>query len=328
MKRTGLALVGLGKIARDQHLPSLAADSAFRLVATVDPVGRLAEFPAYADLDAALDAHAEIQAVALCTPPAVRTQLARRALLRGCHVLLEKPPCVLPQELDDLRELALRQGVSLFAAWHSRFAAAVDAARVALRTRQVIGVQVNWKEDHRIWHPGQQWLWRDGGFGVLDPGINALSILTHILPAPLTFVHAELDCPLDSAMPAAARIGLTSENAPVELVLDFLHPGAACWDIVIDTAQTQLVLSDGGARLSIGGQPFSVPPQQEYAALYTHFSRLVRAGGQDADGTPLAIAWAALQQGRRRTLQTRVLPAAGEAASLPARAPPQRASIS
>ncbi len=37
------------------------------------------------------------------------------------------------------------------------------------------------KEDVRRWHPGQDWIWEAGGFGVFDPGINALSILTEVL---------------------------------------------------------------------------------------------------------------------------------------------------
>ena len=307
MNRTGLALVGLGKIARDQHLPSLAANPAFELVATASPAQSLAGTPAYADLDAALDAHPQIQAVALCTPPAVRAALARRALQRGCHVLLEKPPCLLPQELVALRELAAAQGLTLFAAWHSRFAAAVEMARQVLAATPPRRVQVRWKEDHRVWHPGQEWLWREGGFGVLDPGINALSILTHILPAPLQFMDAELDCPQDSPMPAAARIGLRSGSAEVTLELDFLHGGEPCWDIVADTAQGQLLLSHGGARLSLDGQARPIEEQSEYAAIYTYFERLIRSRAQDADGTPLAIASAALQQGRRRALPLRVL---------------------
>lgn len=317
MKRIGLALVGLGKIARDQHLPSIAANPAFELVATASPAENLAGIPAYADLDAALDAQPQIQAVALCTPPAVRAVLARRALQRGCHVLLEKPPSVVPQELDVLRELATAQGLTLFAAWHSRFAAAVEMARERLRVTPPLRVQVRWKEDHQVWHPGQEWLWRQGGFGVLDPGINALSILTHILPAPLQFLAAELDCPRDSRMPAAARIGLRSGTAEVTLELDFLHAGEPCWDIAIDTAQGQLLLSRGGAQLSVDGQAQPVPEQGEYAAIYTRFENLIRSSAQDADDTPLAIACAALQHGQRRTLPLQVLPPAAVQAAAP-----------
>lgn len=300
MKRLPLALVGVGKIARDQHLPALAASDAFDLVASVDPAARLPGLPAYAELEQALDAQPQIRAVALCTPPAVRAQLAQRALRRGCHVLLEKPPCVQPEELAGLRRLAADEGISLFAAWHSRFAAGVAAAREFLRARQLRRVQVQWKEDHRVWHPGQDWLWRDGGFGVLDPGINALSILTHVLPQPPLFVDAELDCPPDSRMPAAARIHLACAGAPLTLELDFQHLGEPCWNIAVETDEAPLLLSEGGARLHIGGQPVSIPQQSEYASIYTHFARLIGRGAQDADGLPLAIAQAALQQGRRR----------------------------
>ncbi|MCQ4165504.1 Gfo/Idh/MocA family protein [Tahibacter harae] len=320
MTRIGLALVGLGKIARDQHLPSLAANPAFQLVATASPAESLTGIPAYADLDAALDAHPQIQAVALCTPPAVRAALARRALQRGCHVLLEKPPCVVAQDLAALDGLAATQGLTLFAAWHSRYAAAVETARRILGATPPLRVQVRWKEDHRVWHPGQAWLWREGGFGVLDPGINALSILTHILPAPLEFIDAELDCPQDSAMPAAARISLRSGAAGVAMQLDFLHAGEPCWDIVADTAQGQLVLSQGGAQLSLDGRAQRIQEQSEYAAIYTYFENLIRRGARDADGAPLEIAGAALRHGRRRRLPLQVLPpapTAGAAATVP-----------
>lgn len=301
-RRIPLALVGVGKIARDQHLPALAASDSFELIAGVDPVGRLPGLPTYAELEQALDAHPQVRAVALCTPPGVRAALAQRALRRGCHVLLEKPPCRLPQELGDLSTLALHEGVSLFAAWHSRFAAAVEAAKEFLRARTVLDVQVNWKEDHRVWHPGQDWLWRDGGFGVLDPGINALSILTQVLPAPLVFVDAELDCPQDSAMPAAASIRLKSAAAAVTLALDFRHGGEPCWDIAVATADAQLLLSEGGRRLSIDGQPIAISGPGEYVAVYARFAQLVGDGAQDADGRPLSIAQAVLQHGRRRRI--------------------------
>ncbi|MFX5656779.1 hypothetical protein ABTE24_21610, partial [Acinetobacter baumannii] len=43
-------------------------------------------------------------------------------------------------------------------------------------------VKVIWREDVRHWHPDQEWIWQPGGLGVFDPGINALSIVTEILP--------------------------------------------------------------------------------------------------------------------------------------------------
>ena len=48
-----------------------------------------------------------------------------------------------------------------------------------MRERTIRTLTVAWKEDVRIWHPGQAWIWKAGGLGVFDPGINALSIYEH-----------------------------------------------------------------------------------------------------------------------------------------------------
>ncbi|RAG46972.1 gfo/Idh/MocA family oxidoreductase, partial [Burkholderia multivorans] len=88
-------------------------------------------------------------------------------------------------EVAALEALARSRGLTLFATWHSRCASAVEPARAWLATREIRAVQVRWKEDVRRWHPGQQWIWEPGGLGVFDPGINALSIVTRILPREL-----------------------------------------------------------------------------------------------------------------------------------------------
>ncbi|BBI53534.1 hypothetical protein HORIV_59550 [Vreelandella olivaria] len=97
---------------------------------------------------------------------------------------MKKPPGATLSEVEDLIATAAKQGVSLFAAWHSRFAPGVAQAKQWLRERQVQRVEIEWKEDVRVWHPGQAWIWQPGGMGVFDPGINALSIATEILPQP------------------------------------------------------------------------------------------------------------------------------------------------
>jgi hypothetical protein len=104
--------------------------------------------------------------------------------------------------LDDIRRfrqlgshapgaLAARAGRTLFATWHSRFAPAVEPARQWLTPRRIRSVHINWKEDVRVWHPGQGWIFEPGGLGVFDPGINALSILTRILPLSLSQTQSD-----------------------------------------------------------------------------------------------------------------------------------------
>src|ERR1700752_1279773 len=99
MKKIRIAIVGLGKIARDQHLPSLAANDAFELVGVASPHHRLDGAPSFRSIEELLQAVPGITAVSLCTTPQVRYQIARHALEQGLHVLLEKPPGVTVSEV-------------------------------------------------------------------------------------------------------------------------------------------------------------------------------------------------------------------------------------
>ena len=177
-----IGIAGYGKIARDQHEAAIAASDAFELIAVADPGVGHERLPSYPGLATMLAAHPEIGAVSLCMPPCFRAEAAREAIAAGRHVLLEKPPGTSVAETEDLLSLAERAGATLFTAWHSQEGAAVAAARDWLRQAAVRAVEVTWKEDVRVWHPGQPWIWQEDGFGVFDPGINALSILTAILP--------------------------------------------------------------------------------------------------------------------------------------------------
>jgi predicted dehydrogenase len=67
MSAIRIALVGLGKISVDQHLPSIAGDAAFALVGGVSPRSRIAGVPAFEDL-ATLFAATEVEAVAINIP--------------------------------------------------------------------------------------------------------------------------------------------------------------------------------------------------------------------------------------------------------------------
>ena len=177
-----LAIVGVGKIVRDQHLPSIAKNPDFQLIATASRHGTVDGTPSYTSIEAMLAAVPEIDAVSLCMPPQYRYEAAHKALVAGKHVFLEKPPGATLSEVADLEALAKANGLSLFASWHSRYAPAVEAAKAFLAATTVNSVHVVWKEDVRHWHPNQAWIWQAGGLGVFDPGINALSIVTHILP--------------------------------------------------------------------------------------------------------------------------------------------------
>ena len=235
MNPVRIAVVGLGKIARDQHVPSIRASNAFELVAAASPHSRLDTLPSYDSLETLLQAHPDVQAVALCMPPQARAAIARVALRRGCHVLLEKPPGTAIAEVEELARLADERRLTLFASWHSRHGCAVEPARAWLERTRIRRASITWNEDVRVWHPGQDWIWTAEGFGAFDPGINALSILTRIAPGALVLKTAELQYPSNRAAPSAARLSMTLDGAPVEMELDILHAGAPTWDIDVAT---------------------------------------------------------------------------------------------
>lgn len=294
-----IAVVGLGKIARDQHLPSIRASEAFELVAVASPHSRLDTFPSYDSFELLLQAHQDVQAVALCMPPQARAASARVALQRGCHVLLEKPPGISIAEVEELSKLAAERRLTLFASWHSRHGGAVEPARAWLAGKRIRGATITWKENVRVWHPGQEWIWTAEGFGAFDPGINALSILSRIATGVLVLRAAELQYPSNRAAPSSARLSLTLDGAPVEMELDILHAGTPTWEIDVETDAGRLLLGAGGTVLHIDGRPVDIAPSQEYAALYAHFAALIRAGSSDVDLVPLQLVTDALSEGHR-----------------------------
>ena len=137
MTNIRLAIVGLGKIARDQHIPAIAGTDCIDLVAVASRNASIDGIAHFATLDELLAAAPDIDAVALCAPPQVRHLQAAAALQAGKHVLLEKPPGATVSELTPLIDAARKSGRTLFATWHSRFAPAVEPARAFLAGRQI-----------------------------------------------------------------------------------------------------------------------------------------------------------------------------------------------
>jgi D-galactose 1-dehydrogenase len=299
-----IAIVGFGKIARDQHVPAIAATDGAELVAVASRNARLDGVAHFATLDALLASDLAVDAVALCTPPQVRRRQAAAALAAGRHVLLEKPPGATVAELAPLVETAKTTGRTLFATWHSRFAAAVEPARAWLADKAIRSVEIEWKEDVRVWHPGQAWIFEPGGLGVFDPGINALSILTRILPRPVFVTSATLAFPENRAAPIAADIEFAdTAGVPVCAAFDFLQTGPQTWDIRVDTDAGRLVLSEGGAKLHLDGRPLAEGPDAEYRGLYRRFVDLVATAESDVDVVPLQLVADAFLLGRRTTVE-------------------------
>ncbi|MQW71941.1 gfo/Idh/MocA family oxidoreductase [Sinorhizobium medicae] len=299
-----IAIVGVGKIVRDQHLPALAKNADYRLIAAASRHGTVDGIENFKSIEAMLDAVPAIEAVSLCMPPQYRYEAARSALSARKHVFLEKPPGATLSEVADLEALAQEKGVSLFASWHSRYAPAVEAAKTFLASTAVDKVRIIWKEDVRHWHPNQEWIWAAGGLGVFDPGINALSIMTHILPRPVFITSATLEFPENRDAPIAAMIAFSdAQKLDVAAEFDWRQTGKQSWDIVASTGAGEMVLSEGGAKLAIDGKIVHEEPEQEYPMLYRRFAEIIKAGRSDVDLAPLRHVADAFMLGRRKFVE-------------------------
>ncbi|MBS1302917.1 Gfo/Idh/MocA family oxidoreductase [Loktanella sp. SALINAS62] len=300
-----IALVGIGKIALDQHVPAIAASPDWELAATVSRHGSVDGVDAYTDLGDMLTARPDIRVVSLCLPPVPRYAYAMQALAAGRHVMLEKPPGATLAECHALTAKARADGLSLYATWHSRQADMVGAAKNWLADKTLKSLQVTWKEDVRRWHPGQDWIWEPGGLGVFDPGINALSIVTEILPHDIHVTGATLKVPENRQTPIAVDMTFHHpQGAQVGAVFDWRQEGDQIWTIEAETDAGTLSLTDGGARMQINGETTgtAAPLGGEYPRLYAQMAQLVHAGGVDMDLRPMTLVADAYTLGRRTTV--------------------------
>ena len=301
MKPLRTAIIGFGKIAADQHVPAIAGNERFELAASVSRQGSgpAPNFTSHTDLLAQVQ---DLDCAAITTPPGPRYSIARDCIEAGLHCLLEKPPTATLGEIEELRRLAEARQVTLFTTWHAQHNPAVTAAAALLEGQRIAEMRITWHESVHKWHPGQQWIFEAGGFGVFDPAINAFSIATSIFPGSLFVREAELRVPENAQTPVAAEIGMESPtcDGPIRCSLDFLKQDGEEWTIAIRTAAGQQVeLREGGKRLFVDGQEQAAEGPGEYPDLYRSFADLIDCRQSLVDVEPLRLVADCLLVGER-----------------------------
>ena len=301
-----IAIIGYGKIAADQHVPSISGNDRFELAATSSRSGE-GVASTFTDWRELLKSVEGLEAVAITTPPGPRYEIARACVEAGLHTLLEKPPTATLSEIDELAGLAEAQSVTLFATWHARHNSAVEAAAQALAGKRIANMAIHWHEDVHKWHPGQQWIWEPGGYGVFDPGINAFSIATKIFPGALFVKSAQLSFPENAATPIAAEIRFGSDVADGELTasLDWRRTEGEEWTIAVETADgSKLNLVDGGSRLFLNGEEQVVATTGEYPDIYREFVDLIDERRSSVDVRPQRLVADCLLIGGREIVES------------------------
>jgi len=300
-----IALAGIGEVALKQHVPAITNSDQWHLAATFSRTGSISNVESY-----------DVESYDVESKP--RLQYAIAALQNNRHVLLEKPAGASISECLMLRRLAQKNNLCLFATWHSREAHMVNSARHWLADKKIKRLHIDWREDVRRWHAGQEWIWQPGGFGVFDPGINALSIVTKILPKPIYVTSAKLAVPENKQTPIAAELIFEcSDNASATATFDWREEGEQSWNIEVDTDAGSLTLENGGSQLFINGEKINIKKKpddistdeaintlgNEYRRLYKRFSHLVEQKEIDMDLTPLRLVADAFMIGSRETVE-------------------------
>lgn len=294
MAKRRIAVIGVGKIAQDQHLPVIEGSDDFELAATVSTRGvshnGLPVFRIPAELYAAMP---DVSLVSICTPPGIRHQYVREALDAGKDVMMEKPPTTTISELDDLIAHARRLDRVLYQTWHSQYNRAVDRTKAILAEAGVVSARIDWRESVRKWHPGQDWVWEPGGFGVCDPGINALSIFTKIMPFPVFVAASKLTFPANRQTPVDVEIEFKSgqvHQPKLSAGFNWLEESGEIWTIQLETGTGDAIkLEQGGRSLTINGELVLSHGDEEYGAMYERFAELLDQRQSDVDAAPLRL---------------------------------------
>ena len=305
MRPVRVAILGFGKIAEDQHVPAIRGSPRFELAASSSRSGQGVgqTFTDWRELIAQVEG---LDAVAITTPPEPRYEIARACIDAGLHCLLEKPPTVGLSEIADLACQAEAKVVTLFTTWHAQHNAAVTAAAEALAGQRIASMDIRWHEDVRKWHPGQEWVWEPGGFGVFDTGINAFSIATRIFPGGLFVKSADLEFPENAQTPIAADVTFYSPEAsgPLRASLDWRHSEGEEWTVAIRTeGGTEVRLEAGGGRLIIDGAEQPQAGLEEYPDTYRQFVDLIDERRSLVDVAPLRLVADCLLAGRRHVVE-------------------------
>lgn len=123
-----VAIIGAGQVADKVHASYYTTRSDLQLVAVCD--SRLEQAQAFAAKHAVAASYDDLRlmlqeaqpdVVSVCSPNRFHFEHVMAALAAGCHVMCEKPPAMTPQQADQMRVMARKQGKVLAYDFHHRF---------------------------------------------------------------------------------------------------------------------------------------------------------------------------------------------------------------
>lgn len=302
-RRLGWAVVGLGKFALNQILPSFAECRSSRLVALVSGNRRKAEDVAsrygvdpgavydYAGLERLAD-NTAVDVVYVILPNGLHAEFTQRAFRAGKHVFCEKPMAPTVAECEAMIRAGREAGRKLMVAYRARFEPHnVEAIRLA-REGEAGPIRLVTSDHGRHLDPkdpADQWRMARslaGGGSLVDIGIYSLQAARYMTGEEPVEVFGQISSPegdprfrevedrvaFQLRFPSGALAHLTSSysTASVKRIQAFGE-------------KASLILDPGteyeGNRLQVrspkGLQEVKVKDRSQFAAEMDHFSRCV-----------------------------------------------------
>ncbi|MCL4880106.1 MAG: Gfo/Idh/MocA family oxidoreductase [Anaerolineae bacterium] len=186
------AVIGVGSIGRNHARVYSEINNDIELVAVVDThaetakqVGNMRHVPAYSDIEAMLDRE-KPDVVSVAVPTETHLEIARLAIERGIHVLVEKPIASTVEEAHAMIDLAERAGVVLAVGHVERHNPAIT--ELSKRVQDGALGKIFQMTAHRVGpFPARI---RDVGV-VLDLATHDLDVMCSIVHEPVVRVTAE-----------------------------------------------------------------------------------------------------------------------------------------
>lgn len=214
MKKLKVAVIGCGNIATSAHIPAYIADGTAEIVWFCDIIRERAEAQQQhvgtgkvtEDYHEVL-ADPEVDAVSVCTPNTLHSEISIAALKAGKHVLCEKPAAYTYEEATKMQEARRESGKILNIGVVNRFNDSVRAIKDLIdqgELGEVYHVYVSFRAHRSIPGLGGAFTTKaiSGGGALIDWGVHYLDIVMYCTgdPEPKT-VSAETFCKLGVDIP-------------------------------------------------------------------------------------------------------------------------------
>lgn len=184
-----IALVGLGVIGKVHSKVICETDNELVAVCDIDEE-KLSLFPTvkgYTDYVKMLD-ESRPDAVHICTPHHLHTQMVLEALKRDIHVLCEKPLCIKEEDIPLILEAEKNSKAQLGICFQNRYNAATLFAKEYLKDKKIISAhgRLMWHRDEAYYKQAE---WRgkketEGGGVLINQSLHTVDLLQYFMGLP------------------------------------------------------------------------------------------------------------------------------------------------